>query len=306
MRIQRSLILLFLVFQAFFLTAQENKKMKIAVLDFGSTGGISLEESITLTNRLRSMLVKTDALIVLERGKMEEILSEQGFQQTGCTSTECAVEVGKLLNVQKMVSGSIGKLGQTYTIDLSLIDVKTAEIEQSFVRDYKGEIDGLLRVMESVSNQIASSAKGENRLNKVSTGSLNIKIDPRGSEIFLDGELMGSAPLLLNQVPAGSHVIRIENKGFHPEERTVTVTDGTAADVILTMRPATTASTEEKEVKENNEGGGSTWLWIGGAAVLAGGGAAFILSQNKDNNTNDPVTGPDNNTGDFPVPPGRP
>jgi curli biogenesis system outer membrane secretion channel CsgG len=138
-------IILYLIAQTFLLFSQDNSKMKIAILDFNSTGGISLEESITLTNRLRSMLVKTNALIVLERGKMEEILSEQGFQQTGCTSTECAIEVGKLLNVQKMVSGSIGKLGKTYTIDLSLIDVKTAQIEKSFVRDYKGEIDGLLR-----------------------------------------------------------------------------------------------------------------------------------------------------------------
>src|SRR4030042_536036 len=115
--------------------------MKIAVLDFSNTGGISNEESITLTNRLRSMLVRTNSMIVLERGKMDEILGEQGFQQTGCTSTECAVEVGKLLNVQKMVSGSIGRIGETYTIDLSLIDVATAAIEQSFIRDHPGAID---------------------------------------------------------------------------------------------------------------------------------------------------------------------
>ena len=101
-------------------TSQNEKKTRIALLDFNNTGGIPQYETVTLTNRLRSMIVQTNAFIVLERGAMEEILDEQGFQQTGCTTTECAVELGKLLNVQKMISGSIGRLGNTYTIDLSM------------------------------------------------------------------------------------------------------------------------------------------------------------------------------------------
>jgi len=75
---------------------------------------------------------------------MDEILTEQGFQQSGCTTTECAVEVGKMLNVQKMVSGTIGKLGRTWTMDIALIDVETSHIEKSFFQDYKGEIDDYL------------------------------------------------------------------------------------------------------------------------------------------------------------------
>ena len=42
---------------------------------------------------------------------MEDILKEQGFQQTGCTSDECVVEVGKIIGVQQMVGGSISKVG---------------------------------------------------------------------------------------------------------------------------------------------------------------------------------------------------
>ena len=57
---------------------------------------------------------------MVERNQMEEILNEQGFQQSGCTSAECAAEVGALLGVQNMVSGSFGLLGNTYTIDAKL------------------------------------------------------------------------------------------------------------------------------------------------------------------------------------------
>ena len=85
--------------------AQE--KETAAVLDFDGYG-ISKMEAITLTQRLASNLVQTDAYIIVERGMMQDILKEQGFQQTGCTSAECAVEVGAMLGVQKMISGSFG------------------------------------------------------------------------------------------------------------------------------------------------------------------------------------------------------
>lgn len=53
-------------------------------------------EAKALTNRFRDELVTTDKYKVIERGKMDEILQEQAFQQTGCTSDECAVEVDHL------------------------------------------------------------------------------------------------------------------------------------------------------------------------------------------------------------------
>ena len=49
---------------------QQQEKLRIAILDFTNTGGLSKQETVTLGNRLRSMLVKTNAFIVLERGQM--------------------------------------------------------------------------------------------------------------------------------------------------------------------------------------------------------------------------------------------
>jgi hypothetical protein len=76
---------------------------------------------------------------------MNEILKEQGFQMTGCTSSECAVEAGKILNVAKMVGGSIGKIGTTYTLDLRIIDVATGKIESISTVDTPEPIDNVLQ-----------------------------------------------------------------------------------------------------------------------------------------------------------------
>ena len=115
----------------------------IAVLDFDGDG-VSQSETRTLTNRLRDEMFKTGAYIVLERGKMDEVLKEQGFQQTGCVTSECAVEVGNMLGVQQMIGGSIGKVGNMYTVSARIIDVETGKVLKSANCDHIGAIERLL------------------------------------------------------------------------------------------------------------------------------------------------------------------
>ena len=124
-------------------------KVTVAILDFEGRG-INQMEAATLTDRLMSEMVSTDAVIMVERNQMAEILEEQGLQQSGCTSAECAAEVGALLGVQNMVSGSFGKLGNTYTIDAKLFSVETGATIRSSSKTYKGEVDGLLPIIQIV------------------------------------------------------------------------------------------------------------------------------------------------------------
>ena len=133
--------------------AQGSGKLVIAIIDLEGRGISSLETQ-TLTDRMRSELVSTGAVTIVERGQMTEILSEQGFQQTGCVSSECAVEVGKLLGVSQMATGSIGKIGASYTIDVRMFAVEDGAIVRSVNRTYSGAIDGLITEIEIISWQL--------------------------------------------------------------------------------------------------------------------------------------------------------
>ena len=115
----------------------------IAVLEFEGND-ISPSEARALTNRLRSELVGKGQLTIIERGKMEEILKEQAFQQTGCVSSECAVEVGKLLGVENIITGSISKVGTIYSVEARAVSVESGEIIKTAVYDHSGDIGGLL------------------------------------------------------------------------------------------------------------------------------------------------------------------
>ena len=87
------------------LFGEEDSRFTVAVIDF-EPRGITAQEAGTLTDRFSSELNNTNVMRLVERGLVDEILQEQGFQQSGCTTDECTVEVGALLGVQKMVNGA--------------------------------------------------------------------------------------------------------------------------------------------------------------------------------------------------------
>jgi len=142
--------------------AQTARKTTVAILDLEPKGVPETEVS-ALSDRLRTELFRTGTFDAMERGKMQDILKEQGFQQSGaCNTDACAVEVGQLIGVEKMVSGSLGKVGKTYTVNIRMIDVRTGRIERSVTEDYTGEIDKLLTVvMKNVAYTLASSVQSD-------------------------------------------------------------------------------------------------------------------------------------------------
>ena len=115
----------------------------IAVLEFEGNN-ISSGEVRALTDRLRSELVTIGQFTIIERGKMDEVLKEQAFQQTGCVSSECAVEVGKLLGVENIITGSISRVGTIYSVSARAFSVASGEIIKTAVYDHLGDIGGLL------------------------------------------------------------------------------------------------------------------------------------------------------------------
>ena len=108
MKISKYLILCSILFSA---TLFAQGKPTVAILDFEGEG-VDAGDVKTLTERMRTEIGNTNAVRLIERKAVEKIMEEQGFQQSGCTSDECAAEVGQLLGVQFMVSGSIGKWGK--------------------------------------------------------------------------------------------------------------------------------------------------------------------------------------------------
>ncbi|MBT6711810.1 MAG: hypothetical protein HOB22_08860, partial [Candidatus Marinimicrobia bacterium] len=131
----------------------QNTKPTVAILDFEGQG-VDASEVKTLSERMRTEIGNTNAVRLIERKAVEKIMMEQGLQQSGCTTDECAAEVGQLLGVQFMISGSIGKMGKSYTIDCKMFSVETGETVRTKSATHKGDVSGLLTEMEILAWEI--------------------------------------------------------------------------------------------------------------------------------------------------------
>lgn len=99
-------------------------QLTLGVIPF-SHAGIKDYEAISLSNRLHSGLVQTNQFQVIETEKVTALFNEMGLQQAGtCTDERCVSQAGHMLGAQWMVTGTVGKVGSTYSLDIRIIDVE--------------------------------------------------------------------------------------------------------------------------------------------------------------------------------------
>lgn len=207
------------------------EKQTIAVLDFEAFG-INEFEVQSLTNRTRTLLVRSGQYQVVERGKMNEILNEQGFQQSGCTTEECIVEVGQLLGVKYMLGGSIGRVGETFTIDMRMIDIQTGKIFKSASYDVEGKIDDVLKTgLPDALDKLLGTKRG-----KVETASVTITFEPADAVLFIEEVPKGGSPVILKGLTVGQKLyIQIKHPDYEAAEDFITLKAGVNPAMHFTL-----------------------------------------------------------------------
>ncbi|HUJ76384.1 MAG TPA: DUF2380 domain-containing protein, partial [bacterium] len=116
----------------------------IAVLDMEAIGSSKAQAS-AMSDRLREELLKSGRYTLVNRDEMNAVLGEQALQQTGCTSGECAVQVGKVLGVRKLVTGRVTRIDdQHWLLSAQVVDVETGETVRAESLPYEGPYFSLL------------------------------------------------------------------------------------------------------------------------------------------------------------------
>ena len=137
-------------------------KPSVAILNLDAKGGITEDEASVITDRLRALILKTNLLNVLERGRMDAILKEQGFQQSAfCDAEACQVQMGRLLGVDGLVIGAVSRLDNLYTLSVRILDVERGIILREEYEDCRCSLSEVLtrvtpRMAKKVLNQPVS------------------------------------------------------------------------------------------------------------------------------------------------------
>ncbi|MFH1540700.1 MAG: CsgG/HfaB family protein [Elusimicrobiota bacterium] len=109
------------------LLCQSNKK--IAILNFQyPDGGLSSGSSI-VQERLTTFLVEGNQAEIIERNLLKKILEEIKFEASGVVDTKTTQEMGKLLGVGSIITGTLNDISSSKTeVNARVIETQTGKI----------------------------------------------------------------------------------------------------------------------------------------------------------------------------------
>ena len=166
-------------------------------------------------NMVEAALVKTGEFQVMSATDVEDILNAQKFSLSGCTDESCAVEIGKLLSADHIVTGELTGLGEKMILALRLVDVTTGKSIGAEITTIES-IDAMQELVFEASYKLAG-------LTYIAEGVAGVKergsvyvLAPEGLvlEVFIDDKLRGTTPLLVENLPFGPHVLRAEKDTY--------------------------------------------------------------------------------------------
>ncbi|MCK5650279.1 MAG: hypothetical protein KAJ42_02835 [Gemmatimonadetes bacterium] len=104
----------------------------VAVLDFTGLmigqGGNSAPLGKAVSSMLITELSGRPGMQVIERFRLQDLLTEQRLSLSGRVDEDTAIEVGRLVGAQYIIHGQVTSIGDQTRMDMRAVDVETSEI----------------------------------------------------------------------------------------------------------------------------------------------------------------------------------
>jgi TolB-like protein len=111
-------------------------KATIAIVEFADLEGNVTNFGRFLAEELITRLHETEKFKVIERQLLNQVIKEQKLTLSGIVDPASAKQLGRVLGVDAIVSGSISDLGKTVRVNARLISTETGEIFAVAARDF--------------------------------------------------------------------------------------------------------------------------------------------------------------------------
>jgi TolB-like protein len=119
--------------------AAKKPTIQIGILPFEPRAGVQPGEAESVTELLTASIQQTGQFIVVERKTMNALMQERSFQASQDEDAKMAL-AGKTLAIQKMLSGSIGRLGSKYVFHLKMVDLQSSSVDLALSQTYDDDL----------------------------------------------------------------------------------------------------------------------------------------------------------------------
>ncbi|MEW6557581.1 MAG: CsgG/HfaB family protein [Elusimicrobiota bacterium] len=150
-------ISIYLCFSGLCFTQEEGtteEKPRLAILDLGAQD-VSAVYALKGSELLRTAIFNTGLFTVIERNEMQKIFEEQKLPLTGCVDEKCGIQIGRMLSANKILVGTIIKLGEKIIINARIVDVEKGKLD--FAEKTSGtKVDELDIACDEFANKLAA------------------------------------------------------------------------------------------------------------------------------------------------------
>ena len=149
------------------------KKKQIAILDFNANN-TSKSIARIVRNNVELAFFNKGKFSVLERSRIDAILQLKKKQMKKCKTKACATEIGKILDTDYTVIGSVDKL-DTYIVTIKVVDIKQNSVIAARTGEFK-KLKDLREVILQKAKETAEVTLGERLQNETRKHPFTISI----------------------------------------------------------------------------------------------------------------------------------
>jgi len=200
--------------------ANAEAKPTLAILDMEASEGVTDKEARLITELLRDNITNSGFYTVMAQDQMRKVIETQGFNQSGfCSTTECEIKLGQLLQVQSIMAGTVGKLGNTFILAVRMIDVEKGNVILSRTERTKSA-DDLADAVDKLSKHFTGG------MVTTTTGNIEIKSNPDNAEMFINNQLQGKTPNTIKDLDPGLYNLTVKKSGYKDVTKNFTIQAG--------------------------------------------------------------------------------
>jgi hypothetical protein len=170
-------------------TPQTKESLTVLNID---TKGVNMDPS-TMGNMVRMELEKLDTFDVMDRYDVSYMVEKNKLSINNCYGKICLVEIGSIINSDKMFSGTVEQFGKSIIITFRLIDVKNKSIMKTHVHEYLNIPEELQTMVKISINEMFGKPNNKPVVDKLTKRYEfdNSTNNPDVDRLKLDGPRMG-------------------------------------------------------------------------------------------------------------------
>ena len=149
-------------------------KPTLAIMNFDSSG-ITEDVYNILYNKLWNDIDSIGVFIMVEQHQVYDVLEKYNYDRPECATRSCAIEMGRLVGVKNVITGSFISSGDSSSVQAELIMVRDDSTKFSSAGQHVGEIDGLIPHIQIAALQLSGVKPSDALLIKAGLLTANVE-----------------------------------------------------------------------------------------------------------------------------------